>query len=405
AVSRVDRYEVDPLKIRWSNKCRNCVNADMKFPNSSRSTIENKVFAFFLPKENPGRCVMLIRRALSRASREECDAEQRRFLGCCTRARGNVGSVFTRTALLWGILFASLVLSGATNAQGTRDLKYDLDVPSGRFEVLHKGRRIMLYTFATNQFKPYIKELYTLSGDNILLDAPPDHLHHHGIMYAVTVNGINFWEEAVNPGVQKPFGTPFCEVTQDPTPSISFTHMIHWVHNKDRWLTNTTAAALLVERRTLTVTVNELDQEVAVRWRSDFEVPASVTKVVLSGAAYHGLGVRFLRSWDRVARHQNSGGIPYSAEQKGDVTPASWTATSNTVEGRDLMLVVFARRTNAGTPKFFTMLDPFAYVSATQDLQNVPLEYKAGEKFNVEYLVAVYASHKTREFLNARAER
>lgn len=263
----------------------------------------------------------------------------------------------------------------------------------------------MLYVFATNQFKPYVKELYSLSGENVLLDAPPDHLHHHGLMYAITVNGINFWEEARDPGVEKPFGTPACGTTDAPAPSVWFAQTLHWVHNKDRWATNTAKAALLIERRTLILTVNELDQEVAVRWQGSFRVGPSMEKVVLSGAAYHGLGLRFPRTWDRVARHQNSGGIPYSAEQKGDVTPALWTATSNTLDGKEIMVAVFARRQNAGTPKFFTMLDGFAYVSATQDLQNIPLEYKTGEEFSIDYLVAVYSAHKTREFLNSRAER
>lgn len=309
----------------------------------------------------------------------------------------------------WWCLFGFLCLSplyfGAAAAQTPSDFEYKLDADSGQFEVTYKGRRIMLYVFATNQFKPYVKELYTLSGTNVLLDAPPDHLHHHGLMYAITVNGINFWEEAKDPGVQKPIGIPVCGISETPVPSVWLTHTIHWVHNKDRWLTNTESAALLIERRTLRITVSEPDQEVAVRWQGEFEVPPSSTKVVLTGAPYHGLGLRFTRSWDRVARHQNSGNIPYSAEQKGDVTPALWTATSNTFDGKDVMVAVFAQRRNAGTPKFFTMLDAFAYVSATQDLQNVPLEYKANEKFNIEYLVAVYDAHKTREFLNARAER
>ncbi len=60
-----------------------------------------------------------------------------------------------------------------------------------------------MYAFATNQFKPYVRELYTLRGENVLRDAPPDHLHHHGLMYAVWVNGINFWEERGAPGFEQ----------------------------------------------------------------------------------------------------------------------------------------------------------------------------------------------------------
>ena len=31
-------------------------------------------------------------------------------------------------------------------------------------------------------------------------DAPSDHLHHHGLMFAVQVNEVNFWEERGTPG-------------------------------------------------------------------------------------------------------------------------------------------------------------------------------------------------------------
>ena len=73
----------------------------------------------------------------------------------------------------------------------------------GELEVRFKGRKLLVYAFATNQFKPYVRELYTLRGENVLRDAAPDHLHHHGLMYAVCVNGINFWEERNAPGIQK----------------------------------------------------------------------------------------------------------------------------------------------------------------------------------------------------------
>ena len=44
----------------------------------------------------------------------------------------------------------------------------------------------------TNQFKPYVRELYSLNGVNLLRDAPADHLHHHGLMYTIRVNDLNF---------------------------------------------------------------------------------------------------------------------------------------------------------------------------------------------------------------------
>ena len=301
-------------------------------------------------------------------------------------------------ALGWGTL-------GQSAAEAAHPLQCTLQREAGLIDVTYQGQRLLRYAFATNQFKPYVKELYTLKGDNVLLDAPPDHLHHHGLMYAVRVNGINFWEEAKDPGVQKPIGAPVCEILPgDGPPRARISHTIHWVASKDRWLTNTTPAALLIERRDLTLTVSEPQQEVALQWQASFELGPATPKVTLTGATYHGLGLRLPRVWDHVAKHGNSAGLPYSAEQKGDVTPAQWSVISHTVDGRDILVAVFSRGSNAGKAKFFTMLDAFAYVSATQDLADVPLEYAAGEQFRLDYLVLVYPSHKSREFLQQRYE-
>lgn len=62
----------------------------------------------------------------------------------------------------------------------------------------------------------YVAEFSPPDGGNVLRDAPPDHPHHHGLMYAVKVNGLSFWEEIsgsnfprfdLNPNSGQPFGT------------------------------------------------------------------------------------------------------------------------------------------------------------------------------------------------------
>ena len=56
--------------------------------------------------------------------------------------------------------------------------------------VNYKQQRLLVYAFDPLKFKPYVKELASLGGTNILRDAPSDHLHHHGLMYAVAVKGV-----------------------------------------------------------------------------------------------------------------------------------------------------------------------------------------------------------------------
>jgi hypothetical protein len=79
------------------------------------------------------------------------------------------------------LLLAMVCSVGAANPPISIDSKVD----QGELVVRYQGRKLLVYAFATNQFKPYVRELYTLRGENVLRDAPPDHLHHHGLMYAV----------------------------------------------------------------------------------------------------------------------------------------------------------------------------------------------------------------------------
>jgi hypothetical protein len=286
-------------------------------------------------------------------------------------------------------------------------ISIDSRVEQGELVVRYQGRKLLVYAFATNQFKPYVRELYTLRGENVLRDAPPDHLHHHGLMYAVNINGINFWEERATPGIEKHIELPLHSAGIDANgmPVADFVELIHWLAPTDKAAPDSLAAALLVEQRTLTVTIDETNQEAALRWESQFQVGPNAGKVTIHGPNYDGLGLRLPESFNHVAKFQNSANQPYTGPNTQDVIPARWTSVSGIVDGHEVMLVLFGRPDNArGDGFFFTMLDPFAYLSATQGLDKKPLEYSAGDKFSLSYLLAVYSENKYPEFIRHRSE-
>ncbi len=123
----------------------------------------------------------------------------------------------------------------------------------GFLEWHFKGRKLLTYSFASNQFKPYVRELFTLAGDNVLRDAPADHLHHHGLMYAIRVNGVNFWEEVDQPGHERHVKLLAQSTGRSANgfPQASFTELIHWVPHGERAQSDT-PDPFLIERRTLT---------------------------------------------------------------------------------------------------------------------------------------------------------
>jgi hypothetical protein len=134
-------------------------------------------------------------------------------------------------------------------------------------------------------------------------------------------------------------------------------------------------------------------------------VGPSAGKVTIHGPNYDGLGLRLPESFNHVAKFQNSAAQPYVGQNTQNVIPARWTSVAGVIDGHEVMLAMFGRSDNArGDAVFFTMLDAFAYLSATQGLDKKPLEYSAGDKFSLSYLLTVYSANKSPEFIRQRSE-
>jgi Family of unknown function (DUF6807) len=306
----------------------------------------------------------------------------------------------------WFVL--GLVASSAIAVRAADKLTMTVHDDRGEIDIRLGTKPILVYAFKTNQFKPYVRELYTLSGENVLRDAPPDHLHHHGLMYAIRVNGVNFWEEKGAPGVEKSVKLLAYNTGQsrDGLPQAKFTQLIHWLAPINRDAADSRAVAFLIEQRTITLTVNEQAGEVAVRWDAAFEVGPR-GKVKLHGSDYNGLGLRPPQSFDRVAVFENSEKSPYlySGPNKRDHIAARWTSMTGKMPKGEITLAMFGKPTNPnGNAVFYTMLEPFAYLSATQALNKRPLEYSSGDKFHLSYLLTVYTEPKSADFLQKRYE-
>ena len=307
-------------------------------------------------------------------------------------------------------LAAVLLLTGlAPVALGAADspLVIEQKGQATEWTVYHQRQKVLVYSFSPQQFKPYVKELCTLKGVNVLRDAPFDHLHHHALMYAIRVNGINFWEETPGCGVQKPIKLLKQETGFDAQgrPQAVLSQLIHWVAAPEAFLPDTTAVALLVERRTLTLTLDEAQQEVALQWKSEFEVGNKTNTITLTGANYHGLGMRFLKELDPLAAHLNAGGKPDLSDNKQDISPHKWGAVSFDAPGQPATIVLFGHPDNArGDAAFFTMRTAFAYLSATQGLDKEPLVYRSGDTFTLNYLITLYPELKSAEAISQRGE-
>jgi len=308
------------------------------------------------------------------------------------------------------MVFCALLawLAAGQTVFGQAAFTSSLNRDQGLLELRYNGHKVLTYAFAKSQFKPYVRELLTLQGDSVLVDAPPDHLHHHGLMYGIRVNGVNFWEERDQPGYEKSveLDAPKVGMSRDGLPQASFTHLIHWVSSQNASTSDTAPVAMLIERRHITLTADEKTGEVALVWQSDFEVGPGAPKATLAGANYHGLGLRLPPSFNRTAQHRNSENAPYPTEGKGDVNRARWSCVSQKVGDREISVAMFGQpTTDRGLPSFFTMVQPFTYLSVTQGLDKEPIAHERGDKFSLNYLLVAYSKHLTPESLDQRYQR
>ena len=74
--------------------------------------------------------------------------------------------------------------------------------------TISSGDKPMLeYIQTSNPNKVYVSKLFTPSGMQILLDSPHDHIHHHGLMYALDSGKNNtWWLDGKKSGKQVPVG-------------------------------------------------------------------------------------------------------------------------------------------------------------------------------------------------------
>jgi hypothetical protein len=235
------------------------------------------------------------------------------------------------------------------------------------------GRPVARYRYSEVPFKPYLQELRTPSGINILRDSPFDHKHHHSLMFAVAVEGVNFWEEKDGSGREEHVAIDGTFVGQlGGTACAAFTERLTWTSG---------ARSLLNETRTIRLLRDPAGKATLLSWTAALQPwesglrPSStnLASVTLSGANYFGLGMRFLTSMDKTGRFINADGgegVPGTNDKR-----SRWCAYTADAEGKPVTVAMFDHPANARHPAtWFTMLEPFSYLCGTLGLHHEPLK-------------------------------
>ncbi len=259
---------------------------------------------------------------------------------------------------------------------------------------INAGSQLLLrYPYRNVPFKPYVQRLFSPAGVNVLRDAPADHLHHHALMFAVKIDGVNFWEETPTAGKQ--LHQSFTDVKTDTKTNVendkrleirqaSFTELIDW--------TNSNRELLLKEHRKIDVRQGTDLGATLLTWQSKFEIPGGTESATLTGSHYHGLGMRFIKSMDSAGRHFNPDGKPGTVFRGNErLLRSTWCAYTANADGKPVTVAMFDHPKNPRHPAtFFTMTKPFAYLSATLNLHKEPLKVVSGKPLVLRYAVAVW---------------
>jgi type 1 glutamine amidotransferase len=260
----------------------------------------------------------------------------------------------------------------------------ETDEENGEFVFTDGDREVLRFRYAgEGLFKPYVREMRTPSGINVLLDSPSDHIHHHGLMLALGVGDVDFWGE-IPPdamGIQAIEEPPLALSLDAPTMLAS----LEWK--------SPAGDTLAEEVRSIEVRRGSGSRPTIITWNSALTLVRGLDEARLWGRHYFGLGMRFIHEMDAggFIFPPESEGRPYRGDER--LTRARWCAYRATAEGRPVTVAMFDPGTNQRSATWFTMATPFAYLAATPNFEAQPRTLRAGEAILFRYAVAVWDGH------------
>ena len=247
-----------------------------------------------------------------------------------------------------------------------------------------RGHTIATYRATPSPSRPFLRELWTPGGVQVLRDSPHDHKHHHGMMFALAVDGVDFWSDEPINGRQVP--KPLEDVQLGGTAGtsrVAFTQPVDWVAPS--------GTVSLQERRTITAFADPKIDATLLSWRSCLIAPGA-KPVKLGGADYFGLGTRFVVSMDGKGRFFNSSGQEGSASGPDGVgignkriTQAKWCAYTATADNKPVTIALF-NHPKCVYPGYCLHIHPgFAFLGATLALDVKPIELQPGVPLDLRY--------------------
>ena len=274
---------------------------------------------------------------------------------------------------------------------GTAGLAGDAIAPGAAAPTVEAAadgdRPVLEYRHGGGLFKPYVAKFFSPAGVNVLRDLVPDHIHHHALMFAVAVDGVDFWSETPECGRQldRSFGKAKPFPAGDPRAAV-FESGIAWAARPD-------GPPLALEERKVTAYRRESLGASLLTWETRLRPPEGKTSIRVDGSHYFGLGMRFVESMDGA----DAFFTPKDPQAKGETVRGNerllrgaWCAYTAEAEGKKVTVAMFDAPGNLRPAWWFVMAKPFAYLSATMNVYREPIAVESAKPLAVTYGVAVW---------------
>jgi len=275
-------------------------------------------------------------------------------------------------------------------------------VDGGRVEFRCGDKVVLRYRATKDSRKQYVEELRTPAGLSLLDNAPPDHPWHHGMMFALIVDGVNFWEEptpnspsSAQLGRQQLASKPVARGADAKLPFASVTHDVVWQVDG--------GSPKLAEHRIVAMASHPQNADLLLTWHSQLAVAREAKTVDLSGTHYHGVGLRFSPEFTGRVTVVLPDAIDLSRVRhlvRGSevLYGTAWCGYHARLPKGSLTVAMFAAPHESNHPTlWFTMDSPFTFLSATLGLDKQPLRLAASEQLTITYGLAAWDRQVHRE--------
>jgi hypothetical protein len=307
-----------------------------------------------------------------------------------------------RSRFVLGLTMAvATILAGIPSraaAQGDAKLRIARDDSTAS---IYDGQRLVLhYRYADVAKKPYVDQLFSPAGVEVLRDSPPDHKHHHGLMYALEVDKVNFWEEDRQKSGQEEQKS-LAELKPEVRHGVGRAGLVEQLD----WLDPASEKPLLVERRTIEVLAAKDLVATLVQWCCRLQPPSGKDKMVLRGNFYFGLGMRFPASMEGGRFFNADDKTAELVRGKGPFVQTKWCAYTAKADDKPVTVAIFDHPANRPAATIYTKTEPFHYLSATLNEWQKPVTVKAGKPLDLCYGIAVWDGEVDKQTVEKLYER